>query len=1177
MPFLTRPHFEDRQIVQYGEDVINLSGQTRIAPTRLDFSGATTGETAVTINGLTGYLNGERLSGLVVEPAQLRISGSTGTTTQNVTGFVLQSIDPYGSVEWAPISGVSWSVSACTSPLYVSTIEACPNPTDPIYITAGNVQFGAAPSLIADITNTRLGIGTGSPSKALDIQNGDLWVENSDGKFETQLTNVAGPLVRLTGDSTSLTRIAISSPPDGGISIGHRGLTEAGFPGYGKQGDGFLYSSEDENGLNIISQPGTGTDDYIRFYAGDDANGTTPSLYIQGSGSTKGNVGINTETPEEKLHIESGDLLVNNTSGRFYTDIENSSGPVVKMSGASSDLTRYEVNLGGPGSIAMGIRGLTEAGFPGYGKQNDSFLYSSNENNGLNILSTPGTGTDDYIRFYAGQDANGTTPDLYIDGDTVRGNIGINTDSPTEKLHVEGSVRIVDGTEQAGYVLTCDATGTASWQFNSTGFSGNTSGTCITDLYITNLYGCSPVTVHDSLQHVTSSGTGVNSIAWGEGALASGDYSHAQGGSGTDLSAVFHRVTASGDYSYAQGYGVATGIASHAEGGTTGKQIVPTSATTYSAHAEGFGTIASGEASHAEGGSTIASGPSSHAEGVGTLASGTRSHAEGFGTVASGIHSHAEGDLTTASGNTSHAEGKSTVAGGAYSHAEGFGTKAIGSNSHAQNRAFMASGTDSHAEGFETVASGLSSHAEGSGSLASGSASHAEGMSSATGTTAHSEGQNTVAGGDWSHAGGLQSKALGDASYARGVNALAYGDGSNALGGNVIAYGLYSFVGGQSSTSIGDTSFVYSQGSTLDVNNGVILGGTDNKLTGTTSVNSIIVGGDNNILRGETSGSIIGGGTTHTIEGTAQDSAIIGGDFNKIDGNDPKWSSILGGASNIITSNVFNHRASTIIGGVSNVVETSYGSGIVGGNTNKIFESDYSVVIGGQNITGSTDDTVYVPNLTVRNDHILHSDSVLEIEDLPATFEDELKGQVTYFNWSGLTTHTTSNDNPEGRVGFLMGNFSNFPTTKTYGFLTYYNSGHTRGGAPPVGADFYRDKLVLKAASEANGIVINPQDSNPSGILWVEMNGHSVMKLKGDGVSKANLGIAMNPDGTEDATANLQIGGTGTTGTFVYKPSNIPTSSGDTSGSVGEMSWDDDYFYIKTNTGWGRVSLDYGF
>jgi len=36
-------------------------------------------------------------------------------------------------------------------------------------------------------------------------------------------------------------------------------------------------------------------------------------------------------------------------------------------------------------------------------------------------------------------------------------------------------------------------------------FTGNTSGSCITDLYITNLYGCSPITVHDSIQFSGSS------------------------------------------------------------------------------------------------------------------------------------------------------------------------------------------------------------------------------------------------------------------------------------------------------------------------------------------------------------------------------------------------------------------------------------------------------------------------------------------------------------------------------------------------------------------------------------------------------------------------------------------------------------------------------------------------
>jgi hypothetical protein len=30
-------------------------------------------------------------------------------------------------------------------------------------------------------------------------------------------------------------------------------------------------------------------------------------------------------------------------------------------------------------------------------------------------------------------------------------------------------------------------------------FTGNTSGDCITDLYVSNLYGCSPITIHDNL------------------------------------------------------------------------------------------------------------------------------------------------------------------------------------------------------------------------------------------------------------------------------------------------------------------------------------------------------------------------------------------------------------------------------------------------------------------------------------------------------------------------------------------------------------------------------------------------------------------------------------------------------------------------------------------------------
>jgi hypothetical protein len=44
------------------------------------------------------------------------------------------------------------------------------------------------------------------------------------------------------------------------------------------------------------------------------------------------------------------------------------------------------------------------------------------------------------------------------------GNVGIGTTSPTAKLHVNGNVRIVDGTQGVNKVLTSDASGTASWR-----------------------------------------------------------------------------------------------------------------------------------------------------------------------------------------------------------------------------------------------------------------------------------------------------------------------------------------------------------------------------------------------------------------------------------------------------------------------------------------------------------------------------------------------------------------------------------------------------------------------------------------------------------------------------------------------------------------------------------------
>lgn len=192
---------------------------------------------------------------------------------------------------------------------------------------------------------------------------------------------------------------------------------------------------------------------------------------------------------------------------------------------------------------------------------------------------------------------------------------------------------IVTENPQIGYVLTCaDSEGMLEYRpvSGATSFSGNTSGSCINNLYVSNLYGCSPLTIHDSIQHNGSTASGLLSCAEGNNTTASGTYSHAEG-NGTK----------------------ASGLTSHAEG---------------------YLTIAGGGYSHAEGSYTTASGDYSHAEGNNTTASGDFSHAEGRSTIASGDFSHAEGHSTIASGDKSHAEGTITIASGDYSHAGGYGT-----------------------------------------------------------------------------------------------------------------------------------------------------------------------------------------------------------------------------------------------------------------------------------------------------------------------------------------------------------------------------------------------------------------------------------------------------------------------------------------------------------------------
>jgi hypothetical protein len=64
--------------------------------------------------------------------------------------------------------------------------------------------------------------------------------------------------------------------------------------------------------------------------------------------------------------------------------------------------------------------------------------------NGLNIINRQGTGsTEDYVRIYAGQDTNGTIPDIHIQGTgTTRGYVGFGITNPTEMVDISGNTKV---------------------------------------------------------------------------------------------------------------------------------------------------------------------------------------------------------------------------------------------------------------------------------------------------------------------------------------------------------------------------------------------------------------------------------------------------------------------------------------------------------------------------------------------------------------------------------------------------------------------------------------------------------------------------------------------------------------------------------------------------------------
>lgn len=420
-------------------------------------------------------------------------------------GYVLTSSNSDGDAVWLPVSGGSFTggTGTCITDLYVSNIHAC-SPLNINPLDEGNVYFGSTSGITLDISNKRVGINTESPSYTFDFN-------SSDGNTNLYYldTTPTAQSVYFSGNSGNMPQLGVTSrlsslPLTIGVSMGIVGENSTLYPGYGNPLDSFIYAGADTNRLNIVSAPtssvSTNSDD-IRFYAGQFVNsGFGADIHIQGSGTTRGYVGIGNESPNSKLHI-SGDTIVNSDylmlSDTLTTiPVSNFKGFIsyfdtINSSGYNSYNTNSSGSTGFGSQNDAGVFGLIQSfgsdyikpGFATVGPnfyQNKTVIRNGPDGTSNGLVINPNTNDSSATLWF---EIDGSSA-MILKGDGVGGSgnaylgLALNpdgTEMPTSNLQIggtgtTGTFQYIDGSQAEGKILTSDANGNVTWETNPNTF-----------------------------------------------------------------------------------------------------------------------------------------------------------------------------------------------------------------------------------------------------------------------------------------------------------------------------------------------------------------------------------------------------------------------------------------------------------------------------------------------------------------------------------------------------------------------------------------------------------------------------------------------------------------------------------------------------------------------------------